>query len=246
MWGDNGGECSRFTVLPALYYLAEYAKGNRDEAAIKRGFEELIGIDLDSFMALDKPNRFDLEQPADNKNPSKYMLYSDCFNGYLDWTVERGRGKLYGEYARELAQTAKQSRRYGYIFDTLAKLCAVLEFKYELGVKTREAYQAGDRAELRRLAEREYTEVIRRARAFAKAFEKQWYLENKPQGFDVQDIRLGGLLRRLEHCRRDLLNYVHGKTEAIPELEEKLLPYGEQGERTIVNGVLQSMTVSTW
>lgn len=246
MWGDNGGECSRFTVLPALYYLAEYAKGNRDEAAIKNGFKELIGLDFDSFMALDKPNRFDLGQPADNKNPSKYMLYSDCFNGYLDWTVERGRGKLYGEYARELAQTAKQSRRYGYIFDTLAKLCAVLEFKYELGVKTREAYQAGDRAELRRLAERDYTEVIRRVRAFAKAFEKQWYLENKPQGFDIQDIRLGGLLRRLEHCRRDLLNYVHGKTEAIPELEEKLLPYGEQGERTIVNGVLQSMTVSTW
>ena len=27
MWGDDGGECSRFAILPALYYLAEYSKG---------------------------------------------------------------------------------------------------------------------------------------------------------------------------------------------------------------------------
>jgi hypothetical protein len=84
MWGDNGGECSRFTVLPALYYLAEYAKGNRDEAAIKNGFKELIGLDFDSFMALDKPNRFDLGQPADNKNPSNSK--DENFSAYRDFS----------------------------------------------------------------------------------------------------------------------------------------------------------------
>ena len=171
MWGDNGGECSRYTVLPALFYLAEYAKGNRDEALIKKKFKALIGVDYDDYMALDKPNRFDLSQPADNKNPSKYMLYSDCFNGYLDWTVKEGCGKLYAQYAAELFATAKKSRRYGHVFDTLAKLCAVLEIKYELGVKTRAAYKAGDKNELRRLAEEDYAEVIRRVRAFGKAFE---------------------------------------------------------------------------
>nr|MBQ5811855.1 aldo/keto reductase [Clostridia bacterium] len=30
MWGDNGAECSRYGTLPALFYIAEVAKGNSD------------------------------------------------------------------------------------------------------------------------------------------------------------------------------------------------------------------------
>ena len=40
----------------------------------------------------------------------------------------------------------------------------------------------------------------------------------------VQDARLGGLTRRLEHCRDRLLDYADGKTDRIDELEEGLLP----------------------
>ena len=28
MWGDNGGECSKFALLPSLFYDSEIAKGN--------------------------------------------------------------------------------------------------------------------------------------------------------------------------------------------------------------------------
>ena len=45
--------------------------------------------------------------------------------------------------------------------------------------------------------------------------------------FDVQDARLGGLIRRVKHCRDRLLAYVWGKSESIPELEEEILnPFG--------------------
>ncbi len=244
LWGDNGGECSRFSVLPALFYLAEYAKGNTDEQAIKAKFKRMIGIDYDAFAALDKPNRTEPEAPVDSQNPSKYMLYSDCFNGYLDWTVTEGTGKLFAQYARELDETAKHSRKYGYLFDTVAKLCSVLEIKYELGVKTRAAYKAGDRDELRRMAVEDYSETIKRVKQYAAALEKQWMSENKPQGFDVQDIRIGGLLRRLEHCRRDLLDYASGKKSSLPELEQDILPFGSKGKSLILVNALQSMTVS--
>ena len=33
MWGDNGGECSRFAVLPALCYSAELLEGNENMSA---------------------------------------------------------------------------------------------------------------------------------------------------------------------------------------------------------------------
>jgi hypothetical protein len=57
-----------------------------------------------------------------------------------------------------------------------------------------------------------------------RAFEKQWNRENRPTGFDVQEIRLGGLWQRVDSCRRRLLDYVNGKVSEIPELAVTLLP----------------------
>ena len=64
--------------------------------------------------------------------------------------------------------------------------------------------------------------------AFHKAYEKQWFAENKTNGFDVQDLRLGGLLQRTKSCRKRLLDYVSGKIDRIEELECEILPYGKK------------------
>jgi hypothetical protein len=101
----------------------------------------------------------------------------------------------------------------------------VLEIKYELGLKTRLAYERGDKNELKRLAENDYVEVRKRLLIFIKAFEKQWMKDNKPHGFDVQEMRLGALLYRIDSCRRRILSYVNGKIERIEELDETLLPF---------------------
>jgi hypothetical protein len=102
----------------------------------------------------------------------------------------------------------------------------VLAIKYELGLRTRKAYEAGDKETLKALAENEYVQVGKRLTVFARSFEKQWMTDNKPQGFDVQDMRLGGIIHRTDACRRRILDYVNGKLDRIEELDEKLLPYG--------------------
>ena len=48
--------------------------------------------------------------------------------------------------------------------------------------------------------------------------------ENKPFGFDVQDLRLGGLLQRLRACRTLIIEYLSGKRTSIEELEADILP----------------------
>ena len=242
MWGDDGAECSHFSQLPALFYLAQYAKGNRDEGDIKAKFKRFSGIDFDEYMNIDCPNEVGKFQ-GESFNPSKYMLYSDYFNGYLDYMVEEGTGEKYCAFAQQLRATAKKSRKYGYVFDTAAKLCDVMAIKYELGLRTRKAYEAGDKTELERLAKNEYVQVIKRIEVFAKAFEKQWFMDNKPHGFDVQDHRIGGLLRRADACRRRILDYVSGKIDRIDELDEKLLPYGD-GQWDIYVGCTSSWTKS--
>ena len=60
----------------------------------------------------------------------------------------------------------------------------------------------------------------------------QWFTDNKPHGFDIQDQRLGALLRRTDACRRRILAYTAGKIDRIDELEEELLPY-KYKERSI-------------
>ncbi len=223
MWGDDGMECSHFAQLPALMYIAECAKGNTDEEKIKAKFKRIVGVDYDDFMKTDIPNFITDTPAADCSAPSKTMLYSDLFLGFLDYTVEDGVGQLYAKYADELSAVAKKTRKYGYVFNTLAALCRAMEIKYELGKKTRAAYKSGDRAAVAALVD-DYTELEKRIKAFHSALEKQWYTDNKPSGFEVQDARLGGLAQRIASCKRRLQAYLAGDLDKIEELEADILP----------------------
>ncbi len=223
MWGDNGCECSRYATLPALLYLAEYMRGNTDEEKIKAKFKRIFGYDYDAFMLLDK---LDIIYP-ERKGPgrtSRKALYSDLFTGFCDLYVKRGQGADYAVLAEQLKAHAKKTRKWNYLFDCYAKMAAVFATKYELGCKTREAYKAGDKAELLRLAKEDYTLLYKQLWDFLPAFRKQWYTENKTYGFDCQELRVGGVITRVDSCKRRLLDYCAGKIDRIEELEEELLP----------------------
>ena len=92
MWGDDGGECSKVAMLPSLFAISEFAKGNEDMELIKAKFKKLVGVGFDEFMLLDAPNDVNGSSVhyGGPVNPSKYMLYSDYFNGFLDVTVVGG------------------------------------------------------------------------------------------------------------------------------------------------------------
>ncbi len=239
MWGDCGSECSKLSILPSLLHLAEHAKGNTDIDSIKAKFKRLTGIEYDDFLLLDEVNYLLVaeEQKAPLKtplNPSKYMLYNDYFNGIMDVKVtECGAREKYEELAARLHAVSRKSRKYGYLFATGARLAEVLAIKFEIGVRMRRAYKANDTDELNAIIKDLY-ELEKRIKTFADTYEKQWFIENNPTGFDVQDIRLGGLLRRTSACRRRLSDYVNEKIDRIPELEQELLPYnGENGKHVL-------------
>jgi hypothetical protein len=131
---------------------------------------------------------------------------------------------IYKSYAERLHAHALRSKNYAFLYENMARLCDVMEKKLLLAKKTREAYSAGDKAVLLSLAERDYSECIKRLDAFYESFRAQWYAVNKTYGFEVQDARLGGLSRRLASCRERLLAYVNGDMHKIAELEEEILP----------------------
>ena len=227
LWGDNGGECSRFALLPALFYAAEYSKGNKDVAKIHQKFEQKYGISWKEFMLLDLP---DSPKRGEDvlSNSEKYLLYNDLFLGVTDSTLQGDEEAAFTACARKLREVPR-SERWGYLFDTQQTLCEVLAVKAGLGVRTREAYQAENRDAIEAVI-REYRLLEEKLDVFYETFRLQWYRENKGHGFDVQDIRLGGLMQRVRHCRRMLEDLSLGKTERIEELEETLLDFCGNGE----------------
>ena len=121
---------------------------------------------------------------------------------------------------------SKRAGEYAYLFETLATLCDVLSIKVDICTRTRQAYASGDNAQLDEVIGR-YTKMIKLTEKFYKAFRKQWYTENKPNGFEVQDLRLGGLMQRMAACRDRLTDYRTGTISSIPELEEPIVPFTE-------------------
>lgn len=228
LWGDDGGECSPFTLLPSLFYMAELAKGETDDAAIRSRFADRFGVSFDAFMELDLLGTGNAR--ADRySNPNKYLLYNDPFTGMLDKTVVSGEGAQFGACANRL-EALQDTPEWGYLFRTLGALSRLLEVKAELGVRTRSAYQRGDRAALAALLE-DYDETLRRLESFHAVYQAQWMQENKPHGFDVQDLRLGGLMQRIKSCRARLQAYCDGALTRIDELEEDTLDFFDGDKR---------------
>ena len=221
-WKDDGAECSLFASLPALFCAAEAARGNADEAASEKKFRKITGADMRTFLAMDSVNLCGGE--GGMNNPSKYMLYSDPFLGIFDKTAEGHGGEEFAAAGKAL-KAGEKNARFGYIFKTLAALCDVLEIKYTLGIRTREAYRRKDKDALGTIAG-EYKELEKRLDKFYKRFAEQWERECKPNGFEKHDLRLGGLKQRVRHCRKRLRKYCAGELRSLPELEEEILPFG--------------------
>ena len=221
LWGDNGKECSFYSVLPSLFALKKLYDGQRDMTKIKTEFNQITGEDFDALSACDLPNYVG-ENRNCKSNISKYALYGDPFNCWLESEIKDSINEEYTKYAELLFGYAQKSKNYSYIFEALASLCDVLSLKYGLGYRTRIAYNKKENFQLSKIIE-EYLLVESKLEIFYQKFRDLWYKENNPNGFDVHDIRLGGLKQRLRSCRERLMDYVKGNIINIPELEENIL-----------------------
>ncbi len=218
-FGDDGGECARFAGLPGLFYASQIAKGIDDEATIKANFEKEFGIPYDQFLLIDLTQRNETEEYC--VHPTRYILYNDPFIGLMDMTLPESTRADHEELVKLLAPLCK-NKQWGYLFQTMHDLCAVTAEKCDIGTRIRAAYDAGDKKQLKKLA-RELRRIRDLVEKFYYSFRKQWMTENKPHGFDVSDVRIGGVMTRLVHCAERLDEYVAGNVDRIEELEETLL-----------------------
>lgn len=224
LWGDDGAECSFFSVLQILYAARRYADGECDDEAIANEFEKLFGLSAHDWDLLELPDILPDLTESKLCNASKYLLYSDPFLGVADEIASRYKRFPYADYVERLTVAKSRAGEYDYIFDVAQKLCRLLEIKANLGVRTRDAYRNKDVRAIKTLIV-DYEQAACRAREFSESFSTRWHKENKPFGYEVHCVRLGGLIERIEYCKKRLQEYAEGAEQEIEELEVDILPY---------------------
>jgi hypothetical protein len=159
-----------------------------------------------------------------SSNPSKYLLWQDVLLGLFDRHLAgENLEEHYAQLREKLCRYKNQYPNGQLLFETPEKLCAVLEQKSDLGLRLVKAYRKRDLATLRKIAGQELSEIIQNVCDLRSAHRAEWFAMYKPFGWEVLDLRYGGLLSRLESAILRLNDYLEGRVEHIEELEEERL-----------------------
>lgn len=243
MWQDDGAETPMGAGLSSIVRFAEHGFAKEvSEEALKGQFEFLTGT---SWEACEILGEFDRPQgSAFYDNPSKYLLYQDVLIGLFDEQIRNWDVKSYYEGLRDrllkaLEEGMKRNctqkncmqilqRGGGYAEEVLSLyvcLADALSVKAPLGRKMHEAYEKKDRQALAALAEKEIPLAMEKIRVYRDRREALWNRESRIFGFEVLDIRIGGLLARLESAKKRVESWLNGEVDSLPELEEPRLPF---------------------
>ncbi|MFG1733708.1 hypothetical protein PAEVO_03320 [Paenibacillus sp. GM2FR] len=240
-WGDNGNETNHLVVLAGLQLFAEHGYGDDiSDELLGRRLAACTGIDL--FGSLNTLKYMD-EVPGVSEgnqwmaNPSKYLLWQDPLLGLLDKHVEgEAESVLPGHYA-ELEKQWRHCKEqfpapFSRLYDFYEKLASALIIKSTLGVTLRRLYQSGEKellAELANAAASPLSALKQRIETLRISHRALWMDTYKPFGWEVLDLRYGGLLARISSTRDRLADYVEGRIEEIEELEVDRLLFDQNG-----------------
>ena len=230
-WGDDGAEAPIETILPGLILFGEHYFGQpSDEDTIDERCRFLTGLSLPDFETIEK---LDLLPECENpniktRNPSKHILYQDLLLGAFDPYFRSQNIVLhYDTCERQLREISERAGEFTGLFDMYCKLAKVLAQKATLGFELRQAYQGNNRDEMMKIVQIILPQLKEAVLEFKQAYSKIWFHETKGHGFEVIDIRLGGLISRIDTVMIRLMSYLNHEIPLIEELEETLLPFAQ-------------------
>ncbi|KZE81724.1 glycoside hydrolase [Paenibacillus elgii] len=232
MWGDDGMENNHFNALLGIQLYAEHAYAEEvSTEQLHQRVKFCTGIDAEAFLNLKYLDETPGSVPdnTEQSNPSKFLLWQDVLLGLFDKQIE---GLELSEHYAQLEQAIHERRNpeadLDYLFEVPEQLCRVLALKSQLGIELKRAYDNGELEKLKDAALNVLPELSRRVNALRIAHRNQWHAMYKPFGWEVLDIRYGGVLTRLESASARLLDYAEGRVDKLEELEQERLVFGQR------------------
>lgn len=228
-WGDEGNECSMCTILPILQLFAEYSyQGKISDEELAKRLKACTGEYLSDMLLMDLPDMPDGVYHPEIRNPSCYLLYSDVLGSVFEKHCHPCFEGNYRQYAFLLEQAGKRSLNLGYAYENLAQLCRLLAIKSCVSADSYKAYQTGDKEALRVIAQQTLPEIQARLETFRVSLENRWIQEFTRSGYEVLDLRLGGVNARINSAIRQIKAYLAGEIETIEEMEYPRLPFSNK------------------
>ena len=233
-WMDNGAETPIDAIYPGLAVFS-FLCFHEDlyEEELSTYFRDCIDAELEDFLLLDLLDAL-FKGSGKNltaDNPSKYLLYQDPMLGIFDYHLkDTDTETYYRTLADKLKSKAETPGEYPEFFRFYYYLSLVLSRKADLGIRIKTAYDAKDLSTLKEISEEVIPNIIRNLTVMHTSRESLWFADAKPFGYELLDIRLGGVKTRLESCRRRLQSFLEGKVQTLEELEQERLPYWELGD----------------
>ncbi|PLR74263.1 MULTISPECIES: beta-N-acetylhexosaminidase [Bacillus] len=228
LWGDNGAETPLTAALPVMQLFAEHTyKKTVSMERIRERFLFCTGCYLDDFLLL---NSLD-ETPgvmANNlysSNASKFLLWQDVLIGLFDENIK---GLEMNEHYKNLVPMLKaaKDRNPGAseIFGFYEQLAVLLSLKSEIGIQVKSAYDQGDKSAMAGLSGT-IQKLINMAETLHALHRAIWFSLNKPFGWEIIELRYGGLAARLKTARFRIQQWLEGEINKIEELEETRLKH---------------------
>ena len=106
-------------------------------------------------------------------------------------------------------------------------------------------YDQDDRAALQRMAEEDLSALSALVKTLRLRHRKAWFALNEPFGWEVLDIRYGGLLARIDTAISRIGAYLAGETDSIPELARERLFHNRVREDTDLSSVNDYSRIAT-
>lgn len=234
-WGDNGQETSHWNALPIMQWYAEhsYHETVTNELVASR-FASCVRPNLyDQMMSLRFLDEVPGVEPLNHymANPSKYLLWQDPLLGLFEEHVNRYQKdrnliEHYREIKKNLAYSNNGTRDIFYLNIKLYEyLATVLEIKATFGIELIAAYQNNQTEDLKELARNRIDSIVEGLEKLRSSHQDIWMMTYKPFGWEVLDIRYGGLLQRFKTTQQKIEQYIAEEISCIEELEEKRLPF---------------------
>ena len=214
----NGSEGSHIMALAGLSWYASFDYcGGFDMDNIKETFRISCNGNYDDMMLFEKP-----EQAIEGvETCSRAFLYSDPLLGIADKHFSLNKD-FYTE-ATETIKNIEVADIFKPATDMFVKLSELFINKADFGLRLKDAYDKKEKSVLENLL-KECDLIIEKVIAVKDAHRASWYKYNKSFGWEVHDIRYGGVIARFETVKKVLRDYLDGRIGKIEELEEERLP----------------------
>ncbi len=225
-WGDNGGECNLTAALLGLQLYGELTfRSEYDPQLLAERFRRCCHADAQAFLDLSLLNYMPgmKDNPSDPVNACKFMLYQDPLVQLFEADTQGyAMAEHFGSLVTRYARYAVENPEYGLLFDFYTALANALALKCVWHEQAGNAVRSRNREQAAALADG-IPATVEALNTLRVVWRKLWETTNKPNGFEIIEVRLGGVAARMTTAGEKMRAFALGETETIPELEEPAL-----------------------